>query len=83
MDLVGFIDPPVSGIVAGYGEVILKVRALRPKVEPPIFRDRTILCGLDAGGVFQDGPKTPNRPKWPSRLDGAHIFKHIYFVSFL
>ena len=83
MLFVGFSPPPASGIVAGYAAVILKVRALRPKVEPPIFRDRTILCGLDAGGDFQDGLKTPNLPKWRSRLDGAHIFKHIYFGSFL
>jgi hypothetical protein len=24
-------------------------------------------------GVFQDGPEIPNRPKWPSRLDGFKI----------
>ena len=80
---VALSGSPASGIVAGYAAKIPKFPVKRPKVEPPIFRDRNLLCRLDAGGVFQDGPKTPNPPKWPSRLDGAHIFKHIYFCSFL
>ena len=73
---------PASQIAAGYWAKIPRFRVKRPKVEPPIFRDRSPLCRLDAGGVFQDGPKTQNRPKWPSRLDGALILKHKCFYEF-
>ena len=79
---VGFWVSPALVIAAGYAAKIPKFRVKRPKIEPPIFRDRSLLCRLDAGGVFQDGPKTPNRPKWPSRLDGAHTFKHMCFSVF-
>ena len=43
VELVGFSPSPVSGIVAGQAEVILEIRALRPKIEPPIFRDRSLI----------------------------------------
>ncbi len=36
---VGFSPSPVSGLVAGQAEVILEIRALRPKFDAPIFRD--------------------------------------------
>jgi hypothetical protein len=77
MFFVFLAHSPGSVIVAGYAAVTLKVQALRPKVVPPIFRDRSLLCRLDAGGVFQDGPKTPNRTKWPSRLR-AHFQTYIF-----
>ncbi len=34
-------------IAAGHGAKIPKFRVKRPKVEPPIFRDRSLLYGLD------------------------------------
>ena len=40
---VSFSPSPVSGIVAGQAEVTLEIRALRPTIEPPIFRDRSLI----------------------------------------
>ena len=37
VEFVCFSVSPVSGIVAGQAEVILEIRALRPKIEPPTF----------------------------------------------
>ena len=62
---VCFSVSPASGIVAGYWAVILKVRALRPKVEPPIFRDHTILWGLDAGVFSKTARKRQIGPNGP------------------
>ena len=68
---VGFPSSPDLVIATGFAAKIQKFRVKRPHIEPPIFLDRNLLFGLDAGGLCQDGPETP--PKWPSRLDGAHV----------
>ena len=53
------------------------------KLNHPFFVIAAIYTDWTPRGVFQDGLKTPNRLKWPSRLDGAHLFKHMCFCSFL
>ncbi len=44
---VGLSPSPASVIATGYAAQIQRFRVKRPKVEPPIFRDRSLLCGLD------------------------------------
>jgi len=80
-------EPLASAVGGGEGAVgsdktFWEIPGYEP-LQPSFSRHRSLLCGLGAGGVFQDGPKTPNRPKWPSRLDGTHIFKHMCVCSVL